>query len=63
MSGACARGRCAGVTQSDRFAFSILHLCQIAAELEEKGVALQVLDQNIETNDANSRLLLCYLLV
>lgn len=34
-----------------------LHLCQIAAELEEKGVALQVVDQNIDTNDATGRLL------
>lgn len=34
-----------------------MHLCQIAAELEEKNVNLQVLDQNINTGDATGRLL------
>ena len=45
------------VTRLDRLARSTLHLCQIAAELEEKGVALQVLGQHIDTNDATGRLL------
>lgn len=45
------------VTRLDRLARSTLHLCQIADELQRKGVALQVLDQNINTNDATSRLL------
>lgn len=45
------------VTRLDRLARSILHLCQIAAELERKGVDLQVLDQNINTADATGRLL------
>ena len=45
------------VTRLDRLARSTLHLCQIAAELEKKGVALQVLDQSINTNDATGRLL------
>ena len=45
------------VTRLDRLARSTLHLCQIAAELEKKGVALQVLDQSIDTNDATGRLL------
>ena len=36
---------------------STLHLCQIAAELEQKQVNLQVLDQNIDTGDATGRLL------
>src|SRR5271157_2571685 len=40
------------VTRLDRLARSTLHLCQIAAELERKQVALQVLDQNINTGDA-----------
>ena len=43
------------VTKLDRLARSTLHLCQIAAELERKQVALQVLDQN--TNSATGRLL------
>ena len=45
------------VTRLDRLARSTLHLCQIARELEEKQVALQVLDQNIDTSDATGRLL------
>ena len=45
------------VTRLDRLARSTLHLCQIAAELERKQVVLQVLDQNINTNDATGRLL------
>lgn len=45
------------VTRLDRLARSTLHLCQIAEELRRKGVALQVLDQNIDTNDATGRLL------
>jgi len=45
------------VTRLDRLARSTLHLCQIAAELECKRVSLQVIDQNINTNDATGRLL------
>jgi DNA invertase Pin-like site-specific DNA recombinase len=45
------------VTKLDRLARSTLHLCQIAAELERKEVALQVLDQSIDTNSATGRLL------
>jgi len=45
------------VTRLDRLARSTLHLCQVAAELERKQVAFQVLDQNIDTNDATGRLL------
>jgi DNA invertase Pin-like site-specific DNA recombinase len=45
------------VTKLDRLARSTLHLCQIAEELERKQVALQVLDQNIDTNSATGRLL------
>ena len=45
------------VTRLDRLARSTLHLCQIAAELERKQVALQVLDQSINTGDATGRLL------
>jgi DNA invertase Pin-like site-specific DNA recombinase len=45
------------VTRLDRLARSTLHLCQIAEELKRKGVHLQVLDQQIHTNDATGRLL------
>ena len=45
------------VTRLDRLARSTLHLCQIAEILREKQVNLQVLDQNINTNDATGRLL------
>lgn len=45
------------VTRLDRLARSTLHLCEIASELERKGVQLQVLDQNIDTGDATGRLL------
>lgn len=45
------------VTRLDRLARSTLHLCQIAAELERKGVNLQVIDQHIDTSDATGRLL------
>jgi DNA invertase Pin-like site-specific DNA recombinase len=45
------------VTRLDRLARSTLHLCQIAAQLEQKHVHLRVLDQNIDTSDATGRLL------
>ena len=45
------------VSRLDRLARSTLHLCQIAAELEQKKVDLLVLDQNINTGDATGRLL------
>ncbi len=45
------------VTRLDRLARSTLHLCQIADELKRKKVAIQVIDQNIDTNDATGRLL------
>jgi len=45
------------VTRLDRLARSILHLCQIAAELERKGVDLQVLDQSVDTTTPTGRLL------
>ena len=45
------------VTRLDRLARSTLHLCQIATQLEQKQVHLQVLDQSIDTSDATGRLL------
>lgn len=45
------------ITRLDRLARSTLHLCQLASELEQKDVNLQVLDQSIDTSDATGRLL------
>ena len=45
------------ITRLDRLARSTLHLCQIADELQRKGVYLQVIDQNIDTSNATGRLL------
>ena len=45
------------VTRLDRLARSTLHLCQIAAGLERKGVSLKVTDQDIDTGSAAGRLL------
>ncbi len=45
------------VTRLDRLARSTLHLCQIAEELQRKGVQLHVLDQQLNTGDATGRLL------
>lgn len=45
------------VSRLDRLARSTLHLCQIANDLERKGVNLKVIDQNIDTSDATGRLL------
>lgn len=45
------------VTKLDRLARSTAHLCKIAEILEQKSVALKVLDQNIDTKDATGRLI------
>jgi len=45
------------VTRLNRRARSTLHLCQIAAEVQRKGVDPQVLDQQIDTTTSTGRLL------
>ena len=45
------------ITRLDRLARSTLHLCQIAEDLQRKGVHLHVLDQQLNTSDATGRLL------
>lgn len=45
------------VTKIDKLARSTWHLCQITNELVRKKVNLQVLNQNIDTNDSSGRLL------
>ena len=44
-------------TRLDRLARSTLHLCQLAEQLQEKGVNLKVIDQSIDTGDATGQLL------
>ncbi|MEH6580232.1 MAG: recombinase family protein [Amphritea sp.] len=46
------------VTKLDRLARSINDLSTIVAQLEEMGVTLQVLDQNIDTSTSEGRLML-----
>lgn len=45
------------VTRLDRLARSTLHLCEIAQMLDDKGVSLVVIDQNIDTSTSTGRLL------
>jgi DNA invertase Pin-like site-specific DNA recombinase len=45
------------VTKLDRLARSTLDLCSIAKLLEDKGVMLKVIDQNIDTSGSTGRLL------
>ena len=45
------------VSRLDRLARSTLHLCQVAEQLQGKGVSLKVIDQSIDTSDATGRLL------
>lgn len=45
------------ITKLDRLARSTFHLTQIAHDLEQKGVALQVIDQNIDTTTPTGRLM------
>jgi DNA invertase Pin-like site-specific DNA recombinase len=45
------------VTRLDRLARSTLHLCRIAERLSEKGVELQILEQQIDTSTSAGRLL------
>jgi DNA invertase Pin-like site-specific DNA recombinase len=45
------------ITKLDRLARSTLDLCNIAKLLEDKGVALKVIDQNIDTSSSTGRLL------
>ena len=45
------------ITKLDRLARSTLDLCNIAKRLEDKGVTLQVIDQNIDTSSSTGRLM------
>src|SRR5262245_55203808 len=45
------------VTKLDRLARSVFHLVTIGERLEEKGVALRVLEQAIDTSNCTGRLM------
>lgn len=49
------------VTKLDRLARSVAHLMQILARLEEKGVALRILDMSLDTTTPNGRMMLTIL--
>ena len=46
------------VTKIDRLARSVRHLCEIVDRLQAKGVALRILNMNLDTNDATGKLML-----
>jgi DNA invertase Pin-like site-specific DNA recombinase len=48
----------ARVTKIDRLARSVRHLCEIVDRLQAKGVALRILNMNLDTNDATGKLML-----
>ena len=45
------------ITKLDRLARSTFHLTQIAHDLEEQGIALEVIDQNINTASSHGKLM------
>lgn len=45
------------ITRLDRMARSVLDLAKIAEKLKEQGVALKVLDQNIDTSTSEGKLM------
>jgi DNA invertase Pin-like site-specific DNA recombinase len=46
------------VTKIDRLARSVRHLCEITDRLQAKGVALRILNMNLDTSDATGKLML-----
>jgi DNA invertase Pin-like site-specific DNA recombinase len=46
------------VTKIDRLARSVRHLCEIVDRLQAKGVALRILNMNLDTNDPTGKLML-----
>jgi DNA invertase Pin-like site-specific DNA recombinase len=46
------------VTKIDRLARSVRNLCEIVDRLQAKGVALRILNMNLDTNDATGKLML-----
>jgi len=46
------------VTKIDRLARSVRHLCEIVDRLQAKGVAMRILNMNLDTNDATGKLML-----
>src|SRR3954466_13701464 len=48
-------GDTVAITRLDRLGRSVLHLVTLGAELRERGVGLQVLEQGIDTTTAEGR--------
>ena len=46
------------VTKLDRLARSVAHLCEITKKLKAKGVALRILDSNIDTGTPTGKLMI-----
>jgi DNA invertase Pin-like site-specific DNA recombinase len=46
------------VTKIDHLARSVRHLCEIVDRLQAKGVALRILNMNLDTNNATGKLML-----
>jgi len=46
------------ITKIDRLARSVRHMCEIVDRLQAKGVALRILNMNLDTNDATGKLML-----
>ena len=46
------------VTKLDRLARSVAHLCELVARLQAKGVALRILNMNIDTGTPTGKLML-----
>ena len=44
--------------QIDHLARSVRHLCEIVDRLQAKGVAVRILNMNLDTNDATGKLML-----
>lgn len=49
------------VTKLDRLARSVVHLLEIVASLKAKGVALRILDQNLDTSTPSGEMMLTIL--
>src|SRR5271157_3877707 len=53
-----AQGDTLVITKIDRLARSVRHMCEIVDRLQAKGVALRILNMNLDTNDATGKLML-----
>ena len=54
----CRRGDTLAVTKLDRLARSVTHMGEIVRRLDDKGVALRILDLNVDTGSSTGKLIL-----